>query len=212
MSNELMTHVDLLLPDYVTGRLSRREVDSVEWHLRACERCRSLEAHLRTGLGALRIPPASVPESYFTNLVPRIQERRASGQRSAPAGLSFISRLVLPLGLSLLILISLMTTSGIGNGDLQMMQELRPIFTELTPDEVTDVLNNLDSIPLTSGSPLVAGAAIVPRLQEAGMPSLGMLRDALAENDALVGDPSWSDGLPDVDSDALVASLEERML
>jgi hypothetical protein len=205
-------HIRILLPDYVTGRLSTIEREQVEWHLRACERCREDESLLRTGIGASRMDAPGAPETYFPNLLPRIRDRIAARGTSLPHLLPMLVRLLLPLTASAAVVLILILAPEVRRAEGEMARDLTPMVAELSPDEVLDVLTILDSIPFASRTHLSAVRILERGWQDSGLQGDGIPLGAIADSDVDPGDASWTDGLSDDGSDILVKALDERTL
>jgi hypothetical protein len=100
-----MDHVDILLPDYIRGRLEEEARRGVDDHLRLCSRCRQEEGALREVLLRIsQIPLPSVPDAYFATLLPRIRARLESHQVWRPRLTPSVARVIIPLAAAMLIL------------------------------------------------------------------------------------------------------------
>lgn len=96
-----------LIPDYITGRLSESEMESVRQHQASCGQCSRLMQELQPLFSALEVEGSrEAPPWYFSSLVPRLRDRLgAPTARRTPRP---FADLALPLAsLALLLMIAL---------------------------------------------------------------------------------------------------------
>ncbi len=107
-----MEHVNVYLPDYVRAALDGADVKMVELHLLECHACREEEQKLRILLGTLASHrTATVPSGYFQTLLPRIRMRLEEQWSSRRITSEVWTKLVMPAGVGLTVLLILMSLS-----------------------------------------------------------------------------------------------------
>jgi hypothetical protein len=125
-------YYQLMLPDFVTGKLGEKQRLESESHLASCEECSLRRLELVTLSASLRsFRPSGPPTNYFNNVLPRLRER-LDGKRT-PAENPLLARILAPLG-AMALVIGLLTQIG-------MNQEngLRSMLGTLKTDELADV-------------------------------------------------------------------------
>lgn len=211
MSTAPTIHIEHLLPDYLAGKLTDDEKIAVDWHLRVCEACRSTNESLAVIFAATRIPSHSPGSAYFSTILPRVRTRMEQGGHRRRFFGPVMSRLVLPLAATALVLLSLVTLSTNDNGDV-FGGTLKPLIAELGPDDVSDVLNGLDSVPLIADERLVTETVLEQRLNNAGLVPQSVVREALAEQNADLEVDDLTSVLEDNDWKDVLTKLDKRTI
>lgn len=193
-----MKHVNILLPDYVLGRLAQEERSLVERHLQSCPLCQEDEREVRLSLE--RIPPSTkaAPDGYFSTLLPRIRMRIDTGAKTPGMAWDLLNRLLIPLGVGVAALFFVVTLSVQQPG---VVGHTSMPGADLATSEVFDAL--LWNLPITEPvddlvSPTVLAEELIRGVDEADVYNAGGLFSSSAIE------------LSEQDASALLERLNER--
>ena len=133
-------HVNILLPDYVRGKLRRDEIDSVEEHLRTCPSCRSDLEEIREAVDALQHRGThKVPQSYFSSVLPRVHERLDRPGRFDWIGNPLLNRIVLPFSAAVVAVV-VVVLSPFGNRGGYNESPLQAVVDSASTEDITEIV------------------------------------------------------------------------
>ena len=129
------------LMDYVTNRLSAQERERVEQHLQKCPRCHNQYLELLATDTILKKDDRTVPFSvYYSTILPRVRKRLDSHRRSFWDYGMRVTKIVLPLSVSIILVILLIRTTTDTFSESTQAQALRQAVMDLNADEVVQAV------------------------------------------------------------------------
>lgn len=125
-------YYQLMLPDFVSGKLGESERRELEAHLSSCDECTRHKSEFSAIAAALReIRPDDPPSHYFSNVLPRIRERIAG--TSSRGDNPLVERILVPLAALALLVAVLLQVPFKPEGDL------RSVLGGLQSNELAEV-------------------------------------------------------------------------
>lgn len=136
-------HINYSLMDYITGHVDKVEHSRIESHLLVCAECQKTYQELLASDAAIRHVSTESPDPvYFTNILPRVRERITTRQNPFREYSIALSRIVLPLAVSLFMIILLTIIPGVPTLELGQTEALRQTVKDLSADEVVQAITN----------------------------------------------------------------------
>jgi anti-sigma factor RsiW len=129
--------------DYITEHLDEYDRDQVRLHLRQCSECQNHYNELKAAYDALQHSQKVSPSSaYYSTILPRVQERLIGHRDSIWSDRKIISRLILPLAVSALLLILLIRMPSDSSSEHEQTDALFQAVKDYSADEVVQAVSN----------------------------------------------------------------------
>lgn len=208
------THVDYLLPDYVTGKLEEPLRSGVATHLEDCAECRAeLETLQRAFQAIAGSERKSPPSAYFTGILPRVRERLEQRDSLSVFARPLFTRFALPLAVGVLTFVLLMHVPALTNNGGTVQNPLRPVLSGVGSEELVEIaLDQMhrQAFPNPIGEIETSAMIAVPILR--GEYFLTDADSSVGWEDSVLGENPAEEleTLTDADLDLLVARLSER--
>ncbi len=205
-------HVEILLPDYLQGRLTSGLAAVVEEHLQSCAACRSEAEFLRQTFASLDEPAQKeVPGTYFPSILPRVRQQLDRKKRWVWMNHPAVNKILLPLGVAAVLFVVLWRVPGSwwvsGNEN-----SLQNVLTTASADEIADALQesatSQDAGPVNTA--ILARVLSDDRLVRRQIVSEALNSETMSPFDVVAGvtpQQVLSD-LPDSDADLALQQLE----
>lgn len=133
-------HPDILLPDFVRGRLDAQTRAEVEQHLATCQLCRTELRDMQETFTALENEGrAKVPESYFATVLPRVRQRLDRKKKFFAFEGPLVGRVLLPLGVVAVLMVVLWRLPSVWN-ETETENPLLTAMNSSSVDDIADVL------------------------------------------------------------------------
>jgi predicted anti-sigma-YlaC factor YlaD len=153
--------------DYLTNRLDAGDHLRVSQHLQKCSICNNEYIELSATETLLKqntsIPPESVV--YFTTILPRFRERLAARKRSFWVYSEQLTKIILPLVISVLLVIVLAKMSVESDSEPAQTEDLHQAVNDLNEVEVVQAVEKEYTGFSLSPSLEVAAAGVAEHLQ-----------------------------------------------
>jgi hypothetical protein len=204
-----MTHVDFLLPDFLTGSLSQAETAHVQAHLEHCARCRREREQLEPAMASFNTHDNLAPHpSYFATILPRVRGRIDGDDSRIRWHRPLIERVLLPIAVSALLLFIILSVPTERMNPSSSRGTLKPIVQECTQDELTQLES--DTQFNYSGQHSVQETILEDRLSSAQAVPVSILKDAITDGEIDYAVSGMVETLPDEELEVVVQQLTER--
>ena len=212
MSTTPTKHVEPLLSDFVTGKLPAEDRQSVEWHLLACERCRTGLRTVEEVLRSVRAEPPKPSPEYFASILPRVRERIAAQRPRRSPMLTAWTRLAAPLIATALVLSGIVLVSPRVERRLSPDRSIRPVVASLTDEELAEIVEAQSPPPVLGNVPgqELETALVTERLSGGDSVPLSLANTAGIETLSETEIEHLVHEIPDEQCDEVLARLKER--
>jgi hypothetical protein len=192
-------HIKYSLMDYITGHLDEYDLDQVRLHLRHCSECQNHYNELIAAYDALQHTQKVLPSSsYYSTILPRVQKRLMGHRDSIWSDGKIISRLILPLAVSALLLILLIRIPSDSSSKHEQTDALFQAVKDYSVDEVVQAVSNEYAGSSVLSNPEVVSEGIAEHLQ-----GDHFIREALMKQ-------IESDEIVDMDIDGVLSGLNRE--
>ncbi len=159
-------HVKYDLMDYITNRLNAENHDRVERHLKVCPQCNNHYIKLSEANNILKLASGTTPsQAYYLSILPRVRERLAIQKKSIWDFGNGMTKLILPLAVSVLLVVFLIRVPKDYFSGTAQTEELHQVVKDLNDDDVVQAIEKeYEGISLIPNQD-VAAAGVAEHLQ-----------------------------------------------
>ena len=192
-------HIKYSLMDYITGHLDEFDLDQVRLHLQTCPECQNHYNELIAVRDALQHTRKVLPSSsYYSTILPRVQKRLMGHRDPVWSDGKIISRLILPLAVSALLLIFLIRMPSDSSSGHDQTDALFQAVKDYSADDVIQAVSNEYTGSNVLSNPEVVSEGIAEHLQ-----GEHFIREALLKQ-------IESDEIVDMDIDGVLSGLNRE--
>jgi hypothetical protein len=206
-------HIKYSLMDYITGHLDEYDLDQVRLHLRHCSECQNHYNELIAAYDALQPTQKVLPSSaYYSTILPRVQKRLMGHRDSIWSDGKIISRLILPLAVSVLLLILLIRMPSDSSSEHEQTDALFQAVKDYSADEVVQAVSIEYAGSNALSNPEVVSEGIAEHLQGDHFIREALLKQIESEEIVDMDIDGVLSGLNREQTDQLLSGLTEREL
>jgi hypothetical protein len=159
-------HIQYDLMDYVTNRLSVIDRERVEIHLKECVRCQFEYKEFLTTADTIKQNTVAKPmPAYYPTILPRVRERLASQHQHRGTSNDGLTKIVLPLAVSVLLLFFVVKTPMSNQDESVQKDALHQAMKDFNEEDVAQALEKEYTGISSSPALEIASAVIAEDLQ-----------------------------------------------